>query len=72
MKMNNLNGLIRTKEAAHLLGCTERRVRQLLEDGLIRGFKLTNRFWLVEEASLRPFLEPSSRGRPRSRRKLRF
>lgn len=72
METARLNGFIRTKKAAELLGCSERRIRQLLEDGQIRGVKLNARFWLVQEASLRPFLEPATRGRPRSRRKLRF
>ena len=71
MRSTKLNGLIKTKDAAQLLGCTERRIRQLLEDGSIRGVKLSERFWLIEEASLAAYLEPATRGRPRSRRKLR-
>ena len=71
MKTVELNGFITTKKAAELLGCSERRIRQLLDEGKIRGVKLNVRFWLVEQASLRPFLEPLTRGRPRSRRKLR-
>jgi len=43
--------VVGTTVAAGLLGCTDRRVRQLLDDGLLVGRKV-GRQWLVDEASI--------------------
>lgn len=59
--------LITTKQAAELLGCSERRIRQLLDMGTIRGIRPSRNLWLIDEKSLLPYLDPRPRGRPRSR-----
>lgn len=59
--------LITTKQAAELLGCTQRRIRQLLDMGTIQGIRPSRNLWLIDEKSLLPYLDPRPRGRPRKR-----
>jgi DNA (cytosine-5)-methyltransferase 1 len=54
---------ITTTEAAFRLGITDRRVRQMIEEGLLKGQKF-GRDYLVEEESLETAKERPKPGRP--------
>lgn len=60
--------LISVAEAAELIGCTGRRVRQLIESGEIKGEKLHARTIVVSRASAEKYAcrELPQRGRPRT------
>lgn len=55
--------LITTAEAAERLGVTDRRVRQMIEDGLLKGEKV-GRDYLIEEDSLEAAKKRPKPGRP--------
>lgn len=55
--------LITTAEAAERLGVTDRRVRQMIEDGILKGEKV-GRDYLIDEDSLEAAKERPKPGRP--------
>jgi hypothetical protein len=57
---------ISVKDAADILGCTEGRVRQLLDAEVIAGTKLHERAWAVERKSVEAYARREiTVGRPR-------
>lgn len=70
---NPLGDMMTVTEAAKHIGMSDRRVRQLLEEGektgvwVIRGTRLTSRMWLVNKKSVESFARktPPKIGRPR-------
>jgi excisionase family DNA binding protein len=44
-----------TQEAAEELGVSTARIRQLLQDGSLRGQKLSERVWVISRASVRGY-----------------
>ena len=53
-------------EAAEIIGCTEGRIRKLLIDRVLKGKKLNERAWAVEEQSAKKYAKiPQKLGRPR-------
>ena len=48
-------GYISTAEAAKRLKLTQRRIRQLLNDGELQGIKVSKNLWLVSETSVEQF-----------------
>lgn len=62
----NLDDMIPVAEAAEILGCTPRRVQQLLNANVLRGRRITDRFWLVDVRSVNKYgKQDISVGRPR-------
>jgi len=60
------NNPISTAEAAILIGCTARCVRQMLVDGRLSGQRIGLRTWIVERKSAENMREnPAKMGRPR-------
>lgn len=56
-------------EAAEIIGCSEGRVRQMLREETLAGFKAHERAWLVEvKDAKRVRDEPSAVGAPRGSR----
>ena len=50
-----LEGWITTAEAARTLGLTQRRIRQLIEDGELVGQKVSANLWLVKKSSVEAY-----------------
>lgn len=62
----SLESMITVAKAAEILGCTPRRIQQLLKDEVLKGRRLTERFWLVDIKSVEKYgKNPQSTGRPR-------
>jgi len=66
----NDESLINTAQAAHIIGCTARRVRQLFYDNLIIGKKVSATAIVVDKNSAKEYAKKtnSGPGRPRSRK----
>ena len=64
--MTTFQNFISTKQAAREIGCTPRRVRQMLQEGKLRGIKIFADRWLVDRSSLDTVRARPRRGRPRS------
>ena len=63
----NTNEILSTNEAADVIGCTGRRVLQLLDEGTLAGQRLNGRAWIVYRKSAEKIAAVRhERGRPRS------
>lgn len=64
------NPFLNVEQAADVIGCHPSRVRQMLSDGQLEGFKANGKAWLVDPSSaekVRDTVAPT--GRPRKKRK---
>ena len=69
-----LEGYMRVTEAAAALGVTTRRVRQLIEEGVLKAESLSPRMYLVERASVEAYARtrrPAGRPVRHTRRRRR-
>jgi len=64
LKVYNINGVeyVLPEDAARAIGCAERTIRHLINEGRLKGNKdvfntKTLQFWLIERDSLREFIE---------------
>jgi excisionase family DNA binding protein len=57
--------IIGTAQAAAELNLSQHRVRQLIEEGKISGWKISGRVYAVEAKSLDAVRPPAHTGRPR-------
>lgn len=63
--------MISVNQAAEIIGVTVSRIRQMLRGGELKGVKLTERAWVIDERSARKAAKnPHSVGRPRSAKKI--
>jgi excisionase family DNA binding protein len=61
----DMDDLITTSEAADMIGCIPRRVRQLIAEGRLAGRRM-GRDWLVQRASVEAYRDsPRQPGRPK-------
>ena len=64
------NPFLNVAQAADLVGCTEGRVRQLLIDGVLDGFKINGKAWAIDPKSARKLRDSVAKtGRPRKNQK---
>ena len=57
-----MNKCVCTTEAASLLGISSRRLRQLLQDGRVRGAYKSGKFWIIPLFNHLPQINKGSRG----------
>lgn len=70
MSTNGFANMIAVDKAADIIGCTTRRVQQLLSSGTLKGVRLHKNAWLVNEQSARAYSRiDQGRGRPRKNSK---
>jgi excisionase family DNA binding protein len=65
------NPFLNVEEAASVIGCHPSRVRQLLSDGQLEGFKVNGRAWMVVPESaekMRDSVAPTGRPRKNSKK----
>lgn len=62
----SIENYLTASEAAALIGCSSARVRQLIQQGVLSGKKLSPRMWLVERKDAEKIRDlPYTTGRPR-------
>lgn len=62
----DLSNMIAVSKAAEIIGCTTRRVQQLLKEGSVKGLRLHKNAWLVDIRSATKYAKiEQGRGRPK-------
>jgi len=74
LKIYNINGVeyVLPEAAAHAIGCAERTIRHLINEGRLKGNKdifnkKTLQFWLIERDSVKQFIEKYLEEHPKSK-----
>ena len=57
---------VSVNEAAHILGCTDGRIRQMLREGILDGLKLNAKAWAIPRKAVEKAAKNTpTTGRPR-------
>lgn len=62
-----MEGYVTTAEAARIIGCVDRRVRQLLKSKVLEG-ELVGRDWLVKKASAEKYRDAERKPGPKPKK----
>lgn len=67
----SIENYLTATEAAELIGCSSARVRQMIQQGVIKGKKLSPRMWLIARADAEKVRNlPYKTGRPRNSKNI--